>query len=160
MRRINTKDSESVRIHIRLNSLGLWGKRQNDASRHQTCLPHFVCCTWGLRHFTAEQICCYHDEERSCHGAEELGSVGGDGVDAAAPGQWVEPRLAHHVQVGGDVGRRVLPAIQRRSELLHSERKKKKTFSFCVTGKLRCFQANINLDSISNSTICPREDKK
>lgn len=68
-----------------------------------------------MSHFTAEQICRYHDEERSCHGAEELGRVGGDGVDAAAPGQRVEPRLAHHIQVGGDIGRCVLPAIQRRS---------------------------------------------
>lgn len=78
-----------------------------------------------MRHLTTEQGCCYHDEERSCHGAEELGSVGGDRVDAAAPGQRVEPRLAHHVQVGGDVGRSVLPAIQWRSELPHSKEQKR-----------------------------------
>lgn len=77
-----------------------------------------------MRHLTAEKGCRYHDEERSGHGAEELGSVGGDRVGAAAPGQRVEPRLAHHVQVGGDVGCRVLPAIQRRCELPHSKEKK------------------------------------
>lgn len=55
----------------------------------------------------------YHDEERGAHGAEELGGVGGDRVDAAAPGQRVEPRLADHVQVGGDVGGGVLPVTHR-----------------------------------------------
>lgn len=61
-----------------------------------------------MKRSTAEQSR-YHDEERGAHGAEELGGVGGDRVDAAAPGQRVEPRLADHVQVGGDVGGGVLP---------------------------------------------------
>lgn len=52
----------------------------------------------------------YHEEERRPHGAEELRSVGGDRVDSTAPGQRVEPRLADHIQVGGDVHCSVLPA--------------------------------------------------
>lgn len=51
---------------------------------------------------------CYHEEERGSHGAEELGGVGGDRVDATTPGQRVEPRLADHIQVGGDVHGAVL----------------------------------------------------
>lgn len=50
----------------------------------------------------------YHEEERGADGAEQLWVVGGDGVDAAAPGQGVEPRLTDDVQVGADVHGRVL----------------------------------------------------
>lgn len=52
----------------------------------------------------------HHEEERGAHGAEELGSVGGDGLDSSAPGQRVEPRLADHIQVSGDVHCCVLAA--------------------------------------------------
>lgn len=52
----------------------------------------------------------YHEEEWRAHVSEELRSVGGDGVDSSAPGQGVEPRLADHIQVGGDVVGGVLTA--------------------------------------------------
>lgn len=61
---------------------------------------------------------CYHEEERGAHGAEELGSVGGDRVDSTAPGQRVEPRLADHIQVGGDVHGSVLTATQVRKDTI------------------------------------------
>lgn len=107
-----------------------------------------------MRHLTAEQGCRYHDEERSCHGAEELGSVGGDRVDAAAPGQRVEPRLAHHVQVGGDVGRRVLPAIQRRCELPHSKEKKTNSH-LLILGNLRMLSSTFKTWSYQQSHKLP-----
>lgn len=52
----------------------------------------------------------YHEEEGRPQGAQQLGGVGGDRVDPGAPGQREEPRLAHHVQVRGDVHRGVLTA--------------------------------------------------
>lgn len=45
----------------------------------------------------------YHEEKRGHHGTEELRSIGGDRVDSVTPGQRVEPQLADHIQVGGDV---------------------------------------------------------
>lgn len=62
----------------------------------------------------------YHEEEGGAHGAEQLGGVGGDRVDASAPGQGVKPRLTDHIQVGGDVYSFVLTVQQRGEELLHT----------------------------------------
>lgn len=60
--------------------------------RHQISEnPHQVILVWT------------HEEERGAHGAEELGSIGGDRMDSSTPGQREEPRPADHVQVGGDV---------------------------------------------------------
>lgn len=61
----------------------------------------------------------YHEEEWRAHVSEELRSVGGDRVDSSAPGQRVEPRLADHIQVGGDVVGGVLTATQAREKGPH-----------------------------------------
>lgn len=45
----------------------------------------------------------HHEEERPLQVLEDVHGVGGDRVDPRAPGQGVEPRLADHIQVRGDV---------------------------------------------------------